>query len=167
MDENSQKYEGFTKGLALTDLVPVLLFGISGAAAAKIFPDRLFKAGVALCTAAGACKVIWKFLLAGTNRDRSWLNRAFRIGMPCGFAAVLAGFAVHRDAAGRLLRQAASGSGGIFFRLCGLGIAAMSVLKVRLDGKSARDNWIEQSVNIFAQSMMFLGIKRMLNEKTD
>ena len=43
----------------------------------------------------------------------------------------------------------------------------MSVLKVRLDGKSARDNWIEQSVNIFAQSMMFLGIKRMLNEKTD
>jgi len=166
MEEKNQNMEDFTAALAVTDAVPVLLFGLSGKMAAKAFPNRLFRAGIVVCTAAGTSKVIWKFLLAVTHRDRKPLNQLFHIGMPCGFAVILTSLLMHRKEARSLFKAAFSRSHRIFFLLSASGVAAMAVMKSCFDSRSARANWAEQSVNIFAQSMLLTGVYHVWSDKT-
>ena len=156
-----QKYEGFTKGLALFDLAPVLLFGLTAIVIGTRFPNSLFLTGAVSALAGGLCKVLWKFLIAVADRDLHFLNRPlFIVLMPAGFSLMLVSVLISF----RKIRWQAVGQRMIsfpallFFILGATGLAAMVVFVHVHDKTIAKNNWVEQATNTFAQAMILLGV---------
>mgnify|MGYP003325360719 CR=1 FL=1 len=157
---SEKKYEGFTLGLALVDLLPVIFFGASVVLIGIVFQSPLFIVGAALAFLAGFLKVLWKVILALAGKDVKWMNKQMRILMPAGFLLIIASVII----GWKKISWAAVGAAVtslpslIFFILWFLGLVAMGVLAGKLDSSVAKNNWIEQGVNSFAQLMGLLGI---------
>ena len=159
-DRNSNIPEGFTLSLAIVDAVPVVEFCVSMLMIASKFRSIVFMAGAVLSTLAGCGKVVWKMLLACRRKNIILLNRQFRYLMGAGFLLMLCSIFVNRGRISpALLWRCITGLPSVIFFAAGfLGLAAMGVMAVRLDRNIARNNWIEQFVNIFAQGMILIGI---------
>ena len=156
-----QKYlESASIGMALMDAIPVLFFCGSVFFIGSIFNSVLFMIGAALCIAAGACKVLWKLLLATTHRNVLILNRQFRYVMSGGFLIMIIALIVEHNRVSFPLiwKNVSAFPGNILFIIGIVGMTAMFVLAKCMDASSRRANYIEQTVNMIAQLCFFLGI---------
>ena len=84
-----EEYRQYTLGLALFDIVPVLLFLISCILIYSMCMNRLFLAGALCCFIGGMAKVIWKLIVVLAKRDIPAFSRVFRVLMIGGFALML------------------------------------------------------------------------------
>lgn len=157
---NNNIPSGFTMSLALVDAIPVLLFSASVIVLALRFNSVLFIIGAVCSAFAGACKVLWKIIIAAKKKNVGVFNKLFKPFMFGGFALVLLSVILnmHRiDLAS--IWAAVTGVPAVFFFVIGIvGMTAMAVMGARLDKNSAKNNWIEQCTNSAAQLAFFLGI---------
>ena len=129
-----EEYRQYTLGLALFDIVPVLLFLISCILIYSMCMSRLFLAGALCCFIGGMAKVIWKLIVVLAKRDIPAFSRVFRVLMIGGFALMLLSVilsTVRTVAGGRAFADSA---------------------------KSARSNWIEELINTAAQLAILAGV---------
>lgn len=172
-----KEYKEYTIGLALFDIVPVLLFLLSGTVIWAMYGSKLFAAGVLACFIGGMCKVIWKLRVVLRGRDARVLTSTFRFFMILGFAMMLLSLFVSAAsgaggaAAGTEVIEGNPGTGTVFqglwrgfthmpatlFFIAGIaGMCAMGYLGTHMD-KSARSNWIEEGVNAASQLAILIG----------
>ena len=155
----ADEYISYTIGLALFDMIPVLLFLMSGLIMCSLYDSRLLMAGVAMSFAGGTCKVIWKVIIAVHRRNIMILTRSFRPllfgGMAIMLLSVMPGVG-HASLTG-MIHGLTSFPAVVFF-LAGLaGLCLMGWLGAHMD-KSARSNWIEEGVNTAAQTAILIGL---------
>ncbi len=152
--------EGFTLSMALMDCVPVAFFCVSAGVLATRFDSTLFRVGVVLVVLAGVLKVGWKLVLALARRDVRFLNRQMRYLMPVGFGLAVVALVVDRakwSPAAVLAHVTAMPS--LLFLVVGLaGMFLMGWFARHLDGRYARANWREQTVNAASQLCIMLAI---------
>lgn len=163
-DGSKKNYENFTLSLALFDALPVLFFCIGMLLIAARFKNVLFIAGAILCTCAGCGKVLWKILVASTEKDIILLNRQLRVLMPVGFLLIIAGMITGRSNIHltELTQKILTVPTCIFFAITVIGMICMTVFAFTLDGTKARSNWIEQITNAVAQGCLLAGIISMI-----
>ena len=152
--------EGFTLSMALVDALPVLLFCGSSFLVAKKFGSALFWAGAVLCIAAGMGKVLWKIIIVARKQNAWLLNRQMRYLMPLGFLLMLLAVCLCREQIpfAALWQAVFSLPAILFFSVGIIGMLCMMIYAKRLDGASAKANWLEQITNTAAQGMLFLGV---------
>lgn len=152
--------EGFTLGMACMDAMPVLLFACSVIMIASKFHSTLFLIG-AICSALAGCgKVSWKLLLALKKKNLFWLNTQFRYLMSSGMLLILVSVILNRNRIhlGLLWQQIVHSPSIYCFAAAILGMIALLIMGMKLDRIDAKGNWIEQSVNLFVQLMILVGI---------
>ena len=166
----TEKYKGFTVGLALLDALPVLFFLLSGVVIYMLWGSRLFLGGVAAVTIGGASKVLWKLIVAAKGKDVQGLTKAFRVLMPAGFTMMLLSL-VTGIVSDLISGDGASGSptldgflqgitmmpAALFFAAGICGLCLMGWLGRHMDN-SARSNWIEEITNCLAQLAVLIGV---------
>ena len=164
-----EEYRQYTLGLALFDIVPVLLFLISGILIYSMCMNRLFLAGALCCFIGGMAKVIWKLIVVLAKRDIPAFSRVFRVLMISGFALMLlsvilstvrsvAGGGAFADSAMAGLWRGLTFMPAMLFFIAGFaGMCMMGWLGSHMD-KSARSNWIEELINTAAQLAILAGV---------
>lgn len=164
-----EEYRQYTLGLALFDIVPVLLFLISCILIYSMCMSRLFLAGALCCFIGGMAKVIWKLIVVLAKRDIPAFSRVFRVLMIGGFALMLLSVilsTVRTVAGGRAFADSAMAGlwrgltfmpATLFFIAGFAGMCLMGWLGSHMD-KSARSNWIEELVNTAAQLAILAGV---------
>ncbi len=168
MDKKTD-YEDFTIGLALFDMIPVLLFLGSGMIIWSMFGEPLFLAGVLAAFIGGTCKAVWKLIIVRNRKDVQLLTNLFHLLMPGGMALMLLSAVI--EGVDEALRGIPPGESGVvtglrtafttmpsaLFFITGIaGMCLMGYLGSRMDG-SARSNMIEEAVNAVSQLMILLG----------
>ena len=164
-----EEYRQYTLGLALFDIVPVLVFLAAGILMWTMWSDRLLLAGVICSFIAGLSKVLWKLQIVVKKRNSAALTGIFHILMPLGFALMMLAVILST------VRYVAGG--GVFAEstLAGLwrgltmkpamwcfiggfaGMCLMGYLGSHMD-ESAEANWIEELVNAAAQLAILAGV---------
>ena len=164
-----EEYRQYTLGLALFDIVPVLLFLISCILIYSMCMSRLFLAGALCCFIGGMAKVIWKLIVVLAKRDIPAFSRVFRVLMIGGFALMLLSVilsTVRTVAGGRVFADSAMAGlwrgltfmpATLFFIAGFAGMCLMGWLGSHMD-KSARSNWIEELINTAAQLAILAGV---------
>ena len=164
-----EEYRQYTLGLALFDIVPVLLFLISCILIYSMCMSRLFLAGALCCFIGGMAKVIWKLIVVLAKRDIPAFSRVFRVLMIGGFALMLLSVilsTVRTVAGGRAFADSAMAGlwrgltfmpATLFFIAGFAGMCLMGWLGSHMD-KSARSNWIEELINTAAQLAILAGV---------
>lgn len=153
-EENIPK--GFTLGLALVDLIPVIFFGGSAVLIGMRVHSLLFWLGAGLCILAGCGKVLWKILLAAAKKDIRFFNTQMRYVMPLGFLLLIISlFQIQIDFTWQSFLQMPS---VLFFLLGIMGMIAMTFLGMKKETTDVKANWIEQCINSVSQCAFFLGI---------
>jgi hypothetical protein len=154
--------------LAMLDLVPVVLFfilgilfyrkmaGVASAADPGFRMGGFFLAGVLVCTVGGFCKVIWKFIIVLTGKDRTVLPKIFRIGMFGGFAVLVLASVFSGERFLTVLHGMVSFPAVIFLAAGAAGMALMIVMSAKMEKESVRANWIEEGTNTLAQTMFLI-----------
>lgn len=152
--------EGFTLGMALMDLMPVVFFGIGVAAVGRRLNSGLFWTGAVLCIAAGLGKVSWKLCLALMKKNIPLLNRQLRVLMPAGFVLLLAGVLTspQRLPAAKIWAGVLQMPAALFFAGGIAGMIAMMVMGRTRSSLDAKANWHEQLVNALTQLALLLGV---------
>lgn len=158
--ENDNIPQGFTPGMALMDLLPVVFFYADAVILASRFRSILFLVGAILVILAGSLKVLWKFVLALAKKDITFLNRQMRYLMPAGFIVMAAALVIDHTkwSASDALHHILSFPSILFFLAAAAGLCLMVYFARHLNGRDAHSNWIEQGVNTLAQLFVFLGI---------
>ena len=164
-----EEYRQYTLGLALFDIVPVLLFLISCILIYSMCMNRLFLAGALCCFIGGMAKVIWKLIVVLAKRDIPAFSRVFRVLMIGGFALMLlsvilstvrtvAGGRAFADSSMAGLWRGLTFMPAMLFFIAGVaGMCLMGWLGSHMD-KSARSNWIEELINTAAQLAILTGV---------
>lgn len=152
--------EGFSVPMALVDLLPVVFFGLSAVKAGSLFHSTLFMAGAVICLLSGVVKVGWKLIAAVSQRNIWPMFVQMRILMPVGFLTMFAALIVDRAGLnGEAMLAKLSGFPACLFFLAGaLGMILMLVFAFRMDSSDPKVNWMEQTVNGFAQLCFFIGL---------
>lgn len=165
----SEEYEKYTAGLALFDAVPVLLFLMTGIIVYSGYRSPLFLAGVISSFLGGACKVVWKMIVAVRKRNIVTLTGAFHILLPLGFALMLlslvidsvreitGGTPVSESTLGGFWHAVTMVPAAWCFAAGVAGMFIMGYLGSHLD-KSAGASWIEEIVNTIAQLAFLAGV---------
>ena len=159
LDPRAEK-EGFTLALALVDAIPVLEFCISIFYVAIATQSLLMVVGALCCVYAGFGKVAWKLMLALRGRDMPQLTKNFMKRMLTGFALIVVGLLFYASSidGAALVARVLSYPAVLFFALAVVFMVVLCVLRAVLDQGSARNNWIEQLVNIAMQTALLFGI---------
>ena len=161
-----RNYENFPLSLALFDALPVLFFCLSMILVGINYKNTLFMIGTALCTFAGVGKVIWKIIIAITQKNIVILNRQLRVVMPLGFLCIIIGIATSFGArnidSGALVASILSFPAVLFFVVAFIGMVCMMVFAVKLDSTKLSSNWIEQVTNAIVQGSLLLGIVSLI-----
>lgn len=169
MNEKHSQYEDYTMGLALFDLVPVLLFLMSGLVIWSISGSGLFLAGALCSFLAGLSKAVWKIIVVKSGCDIGLLTKLFRVMMPAGFALMLIAAIAAAAAESRNgipsggfgisggLRAAASVPAVLFFAAGTAGMCLMGWLGSHLDS-SAGSAWKEEVLNAISQLLILAGV---------
>ena len=76
-------------GLALVDLMPVLMFLMSGLIMYSMYGSPLLLAGALACFTGGLCKAVWKLIVVTGKKDLACLTRAFHLLMHAGFVLMI------------------------------------------------------------------------------
>ena len=158
MSAYSDEYKEYTMGLALLDIMPVLLFLASGLIMYSMYGSPLLLAGVLACFTGGLCKAIWKMIVVVSKNDLPGLTRIFHILMPAGFALMMLSVPAGGKAAiSGLWRSVTMMPASILF-IAGFALMClMGYLGSHMDS-SARSNWIEELVNSLAQLAVLAGV---------
>ena len=156
--EWKNEYDEYTLGLALVDLMPVLLFLMSGLIMYSMYGSPILLAGVLFCFIGGLCKAIWKLIIVVRRKDHHGLTRAFHILMPAGFALMILSVpAGGRAALTGLWRSLTMMPAALFFAAGLCLMCLMGYLGSHMDS-SARSNWTEELINILAQLSVLAGM---------
>lgn len=158
-NELSEELKEYSPGLALFDLVPVIIFLLSGIVIYAMYDSPLLLAGVVSAFAGGMSKVIWKMIVVFGHRDYPLLTKAFRIFMFGGFGLMILSLLV-RAGQGSLAgfwRSVTMMPAAIFFLIGLAGMCGMGYLGSHMDN-SVRANWIEELVNTLAQTAVLIGV---------
>lgn len=152
--------EGFSAPMAFVDLLPVVFFGLSAVKAGNLFHSGLFVAGAVVCLLSGVVKVGWKLIAAVSQRNIWPMFVQMRVLMPVGFLTMFAALIVDRAGLnGEAMLAKLSGFPACLFFLAGaLGMILMLVFAFRMDSSDPKVNWMEQTVNGFAQLCFFIGL---------
>lgn len=146
----------FTLGLALVDMIPVVLFGVSMMLVAGRLRSPLFILGAAVITLAGCGKVLWKLILACWKKDIRWLNRYF---IPCqivGFVLALVGLVL---CFGNIRWAALLEFPRLLFCLCWLaGLGVMGWYRKNRFDNSLAANWTAQIINTLTQTALLAAV---------
>lgn len=152
--------ESFSVLLALTDMIPVVFFGLSAVKLGDMLHSGLFIAGAVICLVSGVIKVLWKLIAAVSGKNIWPMFVQMRIAMPVGFliliAALIAGRANLSGAA--ILAGLLGFPACVFFGIGALGMLLMMIFAFTLDSSDPRSNWLEQAVNGAAQICFFIGL---------
>ena len=145
-------------GLALVDLMPVLLFLMSGTIMYSMYRSPLLLAGVLACFTGGLCKAIWKMIIVISKKDCTGLTRAFHILMPAGFVLMILSVPAGGKAAfSGLWRSLTMMPASILFAAGFALMCLMGYLGSRLDSGAGSD-WTEELINTFAQLAVLAGV---------
>lgn len=150
--------EGFTLSLALMDAAPVVLFCLSAIALGSRLDSPAFVAGAVVAFAGGACKVLWKLLLATAHRDVPALSRQMRYVMPTGFLLMAIGLVLRVDLLPEVLGGLLRLPSAVFLVGWVACMVAMGYFAGHRDQRDARSNWIEQGVNTVGQACLLAAI---------
>ena len=169
MMDKKTDYEDFTMGLAIFDMVPVLLFLGSGLIIWSMFGEPLFLAGVLAAFIGGTCKAVWKMIIVRNGKDVQLLTKLFHLLMPGGLVLMLLSAVI--EGVDEALNGIPPGETGVLpgFRtafttmpsallfIAGIaGMCLMGYLGAHMDN-SARANMIEEAVNAVSQLMILIG----------
>ena len=158
MSAYKDEYKEYTMGLALFDIMPVLLFLASGLIMYSMYGSMLLLAGVLSCFTGGLCKAIWKMIIVIGKKDLTGLTRAFHILMPAGFALMILSVpAGGRAAFSGLWRSITMMPAAVLFIAAFALMCLMGYLGSHMDN-SAASNWIEELVNTLAQLAFLIGV---------
>lgn len=146
--------------MALVDAVPVVFFALSAWILTGWCKNWMFVMGCWLVVLAGSAKVLWKLLLAVSEKNFFFLNTVFRAGMLAGFGLMVLFLFVH---AGNLdwiaiLKALTGFYQCLFFAAGAAGMVCMAVLGKRADPSKAGNNWLEQCINLAAQGCFLAGL---------
>ncbi len=145
-------------GLALVDLMPVLLFLMSGIIMYSMYRSPLLLAGVLACFTGGLCKAIWKMIIVISKKDCTGLTRAFHILMPAGFVLMILSVPAGGKAAfSGLWRSLTMMPASILFAAGFALMCLMGYLGSRPDSGAGSD-WTEELINTFAQLAVLVGV---------
>ncbi len=152
--------EGFSVPMALVDLIPVVFFGLSTMKVGSLFHSTLFIAGAAVCLLSGVVKVGWKLIAAVSQRNIWPMFVQMRILMPVGFLTMFTALVVDRAGVNgeAMLAGVTCFPACLFFLAGALGMILMLVFAFRMDSSDPKVNWMEQTVNSFAQICFFIGL---------
>lgn len=152
--------EGFSVPLALTDMIPVVFFGLSAVRIGALFHSALFTAGAIICLASGVVKVLWKLIAAVSQKNIWSMFVQMRIAMPIGLAAMIAALiAGHARLSGAAILAGILGFPScVFFGIGALGMVLMMIFAFAMDSSDPKSNGIEQTVNAVAQICIFIGL---------
>jgi hypothetical protein len=164
-----EEYRQYTLGLALFDIVPVLVFLAAGVLLWTMWSDKLLLAGVICSFIAGLSKVLWKLEVVVKKRNSAVLTGIFHFLMPVGFILMIlavalstfkcvAGGGAFADSAMAGLWRGLTMRPAMWCFLGGFaGMCLMGYLGSHMD-ESAKANWIEALVNAAAQLAMLAGV---------
>lgn len=160
MSDNNKILKEATVDMAVMDMIPVILFGMSMAMIGSMYRIWLFAAGAALCVLAGFGKALWKLILAISHKSITLLNRQFRYTMSAGFLLVILSLIIFHKRINlpSLWENVSSFPGIIMFIVAIAGMIIMMFFAKKPDSSSPKANYIEQAVNLVAQFGFFLGI---------
>lgn len=152
--------EDFTLSMAVFDGLPVIFFCIGILLISAKFTSPLFLAGGILCFFAGLCKVLWKIIVVLKKKNIWFLFMQMRTTMPIGFAMIIISLIINYKSINinNLFNIITTTPQLIFFILGAVGMILMTVFAFTLDGKKAKNNWFEQTVNCIAQLCFLIGI---------
>ncbi|MBR4090594.1 MAG: hypothetical protein IKK28_06970, partial [Mogibacterium sp.] len=140
------EYDDYTLGLALLDLMPVLLFLLSGLIMYSMYESPILLAGVLASFIGGFCKAVWKLIIVTVKKDCSGLTRAFRILMPSGFVLMILSVPAGGGAAlAGLWRSLTMMPAALLFAAGFALMCLMGYLGSHMDS-SAGSNWTEEIV---------------------
>ena len=140
------EYKEYTMGLALLDMMPVLLFLMSGLIIYSMYDNLLLLAGVLACFTGGLCKAVWKLIIVAGKKDIPGLTRAFHILMPAGFLLMILSVPAGGKAAlSGFLRSVTMMPAAILFAAAFALMCLMGYLGSHMDD-SAKANRIEELV---------------------
>lgn len=150
----------FTLSMAIFDGLPVLFFCISILLISAKYTNPLFLIGGILCFFAGFSKVLWKIVVVLKKKNIWFLFIQMRITMPIGFILIIISIIVdHKNIdLNSLLNTLTSIPQLLFFVLGVIGMILMTIFAFTLDGKKAKNNWLEQVVNCLAQLCFLIGV---------
>lgn len=158
MSAYKDEYKEYTMGLALFDIMPVLLFLASGLIMYSMYGSMLLLAGVLSCFTGGLCKAVWKMIIVISKKDLTGLTRAFHILMPAGLALMILSVpAGGRAAFSGLRRSITMMPAAILFIAAFALMCLMGYLGSHMDN-SASSNWIEELANTLAQLAFLIGV---------
>lgn len=152
--------EGFTLGMVVSDLLPVVFFGGATLLVGLLLKNVLIDVGAVIAFLSGLLKVVWKLIVVVKRKNIWSLFLQMRICMPIGFLIFLVGLLMSLSALSfETVVSALIGFPQIVFFILGiLGMTAMIVCSVKLDSADAKSNWIEQTINGIAQACIFVGV---------
>lgn len=152
--------EGFTLGLVIVDLFPVIFFGATGALLGLLLNSSLIIFASVMTFFSGLFKVLWKLIVVLKKKNFWPLFIQMRIIMPISMlllviGVIIAAFDTGNNASWSMLLHLPQ---TIFFVLGILGMCLMGYWGATLDSSDPKSNWIEQITNSIAQALMFLGV---------
>lgn len=160
-ERNTAQYKGFTISMALVDFIPIIFFCISGFIIFNRISSYLFIGGILLCTCAGLCKAGWKLIVSTLKKDYIILPKIFHVLMPIGFGVMATSIFFRLEAWGMLLKNLLMMPSLLLIVLGCIGMGFMVVFAIKLNGNSAKNNWIEQLTNTVSQ--MFFAIALIIS----
>lgn len=163
------EYDEYTLGLALFDVLPVLIFLGSGLILYTMYDSKLFLAGVICSFIGGLCKVLWKLVIVLKKRNNAALTFLFHLLLPAGLAIMMLSVVIPTvkqsyngvelaDSIAAKLWQGLTMQPAMWCFIGGfLGMCLMGYLGARMD-ESVRANWIEELINTLAQGAVLAGV---------
>lgn len=159
-DKRKENPEGFTIGLALVDLLPVIFFGISMVLIGRWLESITFIIGAVICVIAGLGKVTWKIILVAFRKNIRILGKQLRILMPTGFLFIVLGCILKAGKKdwGKIFGFVLESPLKITFIITIILMAIMFIMAIKGDGNDAKTNWFEEIINSIAQFSFLLGV---------
>ncbi len=145
-------------GMAIVDALPVVCFSASMILVAQMYQSIIFMIGAILCVVAGLGKVLWKFILAITQKDVSILYRQFHFLMPAGFILMIISLVVKRPSWSVIWVNVSSFPCNISFLIAIVAFVIMGILGAKMDSSDKKANWIEQIVNLVAEVCILIAV---------
>lgn len=150
----------FNLKLALFDLLPVICFGVSLILISAMFDSCLFLLGSLLILIAGISKVLWKIIVVLKRKNIWFLFMQMRTIMPIGLVLIIASLVINSKNINldNILFFLTNIPYCIFFGIGFVNMTLMIIFMFKLDNKSLRNNWIEETVNCIAQLAIMIGM---------
>lgn len=150
---NLQEIPQYPLSLALLDAIPVIFFFVATLIIFRRLKSSLFLMGAVISFVAGTMQVIWKILVAVSEKNVYFLHSQFKYTMTIGFILMIVGIIIKCKSIDwkTFFSKLVHLPSVIFLALIGLCFVAMLILAFTLGMKDVKSQWIEEGVNIIFQ----------------